>query len=364
MEDKFSSVDIIILDNNQNILLVRRNCEPFKDKLGLLGGVQQDGENFNDVISRLFLEKLGLDCNVLDDKIICKKLNMNFSLKQIKTHFSEVSKRSGNVTLFCIELGIDSSSFLELIESKFICDFYNKDKLPALAFEHNKFISDYFFYEKDYTSKISQQISITVDIAVFTIIDGILKVLLSHRLKEPFKGKYTLPGGFLDENLNLKNNAETILERDVGISGFYLEQLFTFGELNRDPRGRILSTAYYALIDSNKVNINFSEKYDEVKWFNVSDVNKLEIGFDHEKIIKYGFDRIKNKIDYTNIAFQLLPKKFTLADLQQVYEVVLEKEIDKRNFRKKIFEQDLVFELNETRQQGRMRPAKLYKFKK
>jgi 8-oxo-dGTP diphosphatase len=361
MEDKFSSVDIIILDKNQNILLVRRNCEPFKDKLGLVGGVQQSDENFSSCVKRIFLDKLGVDCDVSDDKIVYS--GFEFNLKQIKTHFSEVSKRSGNVTLFCVEIGVESSSFLKLIESEFVCDFYNKDNLPALAFEHNKFISDFFFFEKDYTSKVSQQISLTVDIAVFTIVDGILKVLLSHRLKKPFKGNYTLPGGFLDEDLNLKNNAEKILERDVGVFGFYLEQLFTFGELDRDPRGRVLSTAYYALVDSNKVKVNFSEKYDEVKWFNVSDVSKLKVGFDHKKIIDYGMERIKNKIEYTNVAFELLPDKFTLAELQEVYEVILDKEIDKRNFRKKIFEDDLVVPLEEYKKQGRMRPAQYYKFK-
>ena len=139
--------------------------------------------------------------------------------------------------------------------------------------------------------------------------------------------------------------------------------MYTFGDVNRDKRGRTISVAYYALIDSSKLNLIPSKKYDDINWFSLSEIKKLKFAFDHDKIIAQALDRIKNKIEYTNIAFQLLPEKFTLAELQEVYETILETKIDKRNFRKKIAELDMVIELNEYKKQGRMRPAQYYKFK-
>ncbi len=211
--------------------------------------------------------------------------------------------------------------------------------------------------------KLNQNIVIAVDIVILTIKDGLLKVLLTKRTLEPYNHMYSIPGGLVENKISLENSAKNILTRDTSISDVYLEQLYTFGDVNRDKRGRTISVAYYALIDSSKLNLIPSKKYDDINWFSLSEIKKLKFAFDHDKIIAQALDRIKNKIEYTNIAFQLLPEKFTLAELQEVYETILETKIDKRNFRKKIAELDMVIELNEYKKQGRMRPAQYYKFK-
>jgi len=212
-------------------------------------------------------------------------------------------------------------------------------------------------------SEINQNIVVALDIVILTIKDNLLKVLLTKRTIEPYIHRYSLPGGIVDEKLSLDEAAKNILKRDTNISDAFLEQLYTFGDLNRDKRGRTISVAYYALIDYSKLNLIPSKKYDEIGWYSLSDIKKMKFAFDHDKIIQIALDRIKNKIEYTNIAFQLLPEKFTLAELQQIYETILETSIDKRNFRKKIAELDMVVELNEYKKMGRMRPAQYYKFK-
>lgn len=365
MSEKFSSIDLIILDKDDKVLLVRRLEEPEINKLGLIGGVQKDGENFKDGILRILKEKVGINCSKVDSELgkIYLDSGLEFDYKQVKTYFSDVGNLAGNVTLFSISTNLSGEEFLNLVSRKEIFAFYDRNSLPNLAFEHNKFIGDFFFHEKGYTSKTTQKIGNTVDVVIMTISDGLLKILLSHRLKNPFKGCYSLPGGFVETNLSLDENASNILKKDTGVSDVYLEQLYTFGKVDRDSRGRVLSTAYYALIDSEKVKLSVTDKYDEIKWFSISDLKKIDIAFDHREIIETALSRVYNKIEYTNIAFQLLPEKFTLAELQEVYEVILDREVDKRNFRKKIFELDMLDELDEFKKEGRMRPARYYSFK-
>lgn len=209
-----------------------------------------------------------------------------------------------------------------------------------------------------------QGISIAIDIVILTIENDSLKVLLNKRVNEPHKNKWALPGGFCLKDISLEDNAKNLLERDIGLNNIYLEQLYTFGDINRDSRGRTISISYYALLDINKIKIDLSEKFSEFKWTDLNEINSYSLGFDHKEIIKFAQERIQNKVEYTTIAFQLLPEKFTFAQLQKTYEIILNTQLDKRNFRKKINELNLVIELEETIQQGRMRPAKLFKFKK
>ena len=207
--------------------------------------------------------------------------------------------------------------------------------------------------------------NITVDIIIFTIRDKKLNVLLNKRIEEPYKNKYVLPGGFIYEELSLEENAIKILKRDTNITEVYLEQLFTFGEPKRDPRRRIISTSYFALINfSNQKIIENKIKFNETKWFEINKLEKSQIGFDHLDMINLAIKRIKNKIEYTDICFQLLNTKFSLNELKETYEIILEKEIDKRNFSKKILSLDLLKDTKEFKKEGKMRPAKLYSFKK
>lgn len=218
--------------------------------------------------------------------------------------------------------------------------------------------------QKEYEAESKKQgISLAIDIVIFTIKNNTLNVLLNKRSNEPHKNKYALPGGFCLKDISLEDNAKQLLKRDIGIDDIYLEQLYTFGDISRDSRGRTVSISYYALLDYNKITIDLSEKFLEYKWISILELESYSLAFDHKKIIEFAQERIQNKIEYTTIAFQLLPKKFTFAQLQKTYEIILDTTLDKRNFRKKIIELNLVEELDETIQEGKMRPAKLFKFK-
>lgn len=219
-------------------------------------------------------------------------------------------------------------------------------------------ISDTNFLKK------TQMNDVTVDIVILTIENNFLKVLLTNRILTPFKNHLTLPGGFIDIKLDLEKNVEEILRRDTGLDNVYLEQLYTFGDINRDPRKRIISISYFALINSKERKITENKiKFNNIGWFDLNDLNNLKIGFDHKNMIKLAIQRIKNKIEYTNICFQLLDKEFTLKDLQESYEIILGRKLDKRNFSKKIYSLDILKDLKKERKKGKMRPAKLYSFK-
>lgn len=201
--------------------------------------------------------------------------------------------------------------------------------------------------------------SITVDTIIFTIIDEGLKVLLINREKEPLG--WALPGTFVGINESIDDAAKRGLENKTGVKNVYLEQLYTFGELQRDPRGRIITVSYLALINSKDLELK-GKNDKEVKWFDPYKVKGL--CFDHDKILKYAIQRLQWKLEYTTIAFQLLPKKFTLTQLQKTYEIIFRKQFDKRNFRKKIFSIGLVEPTKEYTKNVSHRPALLYKFTK
>lgn len=354
-----NSIDFLITTKSNSVLLIKRDAEPEKNKLALPGGVQIEFESFEATILRLMKLKLGVIAKLNEGLISIG--DKNFPFKQSKTYDSGPDVRGGNTTVFSIETDFSENELKSIIPKEIY--FFSEGKHEPLAFDHNKFISDYFFEHKNYTFANIQNIGITVDIVMLTVKNGLLRILLNKRSKDPFKGYYTLPGGFVTHDKSLNTAANEMLERDTNIKGAYLEQLYTFGDVGRDSRGRIITVAYYALIDYSKFNIVFSGKYDDVGWFSLDEIKKLKIGFDHKDILDVAIDRIKNKIEYTNIVFQLLPEKFTLAELQEVYETILEKPIDKRNFRKKIAELDMLEELNEYKKVGRMRPAQYHRFK-
>lgn len=204
-----------------------------------------------------------------------------------------------------------------------------------------------------------QKINLAVDCCIFTVIEGELHILLI-KMKEKLKGMWALPGGSIDNNETTDKAAKRILSEQTGVSDVYLEQLYTFSELKRDPFDRVVSVAYFALIPAENVELQTNPKYADTRW---QKVKKLpELAYDHAKIAKYSQKRLKWKISYTNVAWSLLPTEFTLSQLQKIYESILEKTIDKRNFRKKILSLKIIEETGKKSISGAHRPAMLYKF--
>jgi len=202
--------------------------------------------------------------------------------------------------------------------------------------------------------------AVTVDCVVFGLDDGDLKVLLIERDQPPFKGSWALPGGFVEMDEGLEQAARRELQEETGLSDIFLEQLYTFGDCGRDPRGRVISVAFYALVNLCGRTLAASSDARRAAWFALSDLPSL--AFDHERILATALDRLKGKVRYQPIGFELLPVKFTLTQLQRLYERVLERELDKRNFRKKILSMGIVIELNEIQQDVAHRAARLYRF--
>jgi 8-oxo-dGTP diphosphatase len=202
--------------------------------------------------------------------------------------------------------------------------------------------------------------ALTVDCVVFGFDEGDLKVLLIERGLEPFKGRWALPGGFVRVDETLDAAARRELHEEAGLTSVFLEQLYSFGKVDRDPRERVVSVAYYALVKLTEHAAKAATDAANAQWFPVSRVPKL--AFDHTNILDAAVERLKGKVRYQPIGFELLPPKFTLSQLQHVYEAVLGTELDKRNFRKKVLSFGLLVPLKETQMLGRHRPAQLFQF--
>lgn len=201
--------------------------------------------------------------------------------------------------------------------------------------------------------------AVTADVALFTIRDERLQILLIRRAQEPFAGTWALPGGFVELEECLEDCALRELQEETGVMGVYLEQLYTFGSPQRDPRERVISVAYYGLTPVSSINPKASSDANQVAWF---DVNELPgLAFDHIDIVAKARERLRAKLDYSTIAFQFMPKRFTLTDLQAVYETILGETLDKRNFRKRIMALGLVKATGDQRRDGKHRPAALYR---
>jgi 8-oxo-dGTP diphosphatase len=205
-----------------------------------------------------------------------------------------------------------------------------------------------------------QTIQVTVDIVVFTVHEETLQVLLIERGIDPFKGRYALPGGFVRAEETLEKAAFRELLEETGTKDVYLEQLYTFGDPHRDPRGRVVTVAYYALVPTDKSPLLAGTDAATAGWYPVSTLPPL--AFDHKKIVEYAVDRLRNKLEYTNVGFQLLPAKFTLSALQALQEAILGKPLDKRNFRRKVLGLGLVKPSKEMQATGR-KPAQLFSFR-
>ncbi len=211
-------------------------------------------------------------------------------------------------------------------------------------------------------SQSTNPILVAVDAVIFNIAEGKLNVLLIQINDGIYKDKWAVPGGLIGENETPEEAISRILAKKTGLKNVYLEQLYTFGDPNRDKRQRSISIAYFALIPSpNEISLEDPGYYKDIKWVQVSKLP--EMAFDHKEVVNKANQRLKSKLGYSNIAYSLLPKEFTLTEVQEVYEIILSEKMDKRNFRKTIIAKDIIEETTNILRGQSFRPAKLYKFK-
>ncbi len=211
--------------------------------------------------------------------------------------------------------------------------------------------------------KLEQNIKIAVDAIVFGYADNHLSVLLIKQKFGELKNQWALVGGFVKDNETLNDAVNRELKEEAGIKVNYLEQLFTFGDnIDRDPRFRVISVAYFALVNSTKLVLTADTDAEDAKWFPIKELPTL--AFDHKDILNTALLRLQNKLTYQPIGFDLLPKEFLFSDLENLYCTILEKEIDRRNFRKKILSFGIIEETDNFSPKKSGRPAKLFRFNK
>lgn len=206
------------------------------------------------------------------------------------------------------------------------------------------------------------QYVLSVDCVVFGYAEGILQVALIERKKAPFKGYWALPGGFVEGDETIEQAACRELQEETGIHDIYLEQFHVFSKPDRDPRGRVITVALFALIASDKIFLSATNDAEQAQWFDA--YNLPTLAFDHEKIYSQALQSLRDAVMVKPLIFALLPQKFTLSMLQQVYEQIFNTKLDKRNFRKKILSFPFIQETKQMTQGGSHRPARLYQFNK
>ena len=211
--------------------------------------------------------------------------------------------------------------------------------------------------------ELKQNIKVAVDAIVFGYADNNLNVLLIKQKFGVLKNQWALVGGFVKDNETLNDAVNRELQEEAGIKVNYLEQLYTFGDnINRDPRFQVISVAYFALVNYTKLVLHADSDAEDAKWFSIKELPKL--AFDHKEILLTAKSRLQSKLTYQPIGFDLLPKEFLFSELENLYCTILEKEIDRRNFRKKILSFGIVEETEKFGNKIKGRPAKLYKFNK
>lgn len=204
--------------------------------------------------------------------------------------------------------------------------------------------------------------SVTVDVVILTMRKRRLEALLIKRKRWPFEGQWAIPGGFVEPEESLEDAARRELAEETSVRDVYLEQLYTFGDPHRDPRTRVITVVYYALIRADALgDVVAGDDAAESAWYPVYTLPPL--AFDHDKILHYTMQRLRGKLEYTTIGFQLLAPEFTLSELQEVYEAILNRPLDKRNFRKKVLSTGILERTPNTRKPGQHRPAALYRFR-
>jgi 8-oxo-dGTP diphosphatase len=203
--------------------------------------------------------------------------------------------------------------------------------------------------------------ALTVDVVIFCVLQDCLQVLLIQRGREPFRGLWALPGGFVEIDEALDDAALRELQEETGLSYAYLEQLYTYGDPGRDPRGRVVSVAYFALAPRDAAGlVRGGSDASHAAWFPVDALPSLS--FDHGEIMAYALRRLRYKLEYSAVGFELLPEAFTLSEIQRVYEMILGEKLDKRNFRRRIQQAGIIEPIPE-RRAGERRPAQLYRYR-
>jgi len=230
------------------------------------------------------------------------------------------------------------------------------DESDELKLQHKQFAVPYYeiAYEKFF------QFGLSVDCVVFGYHDKKIKVLLIKRGAAPFKGGWALPGDLVYPNENIEVAAQRVLKDLTGINKLFMDQTKVYGQVDRHPAGRVITTGYYSLIDISKHDPHASAWADGVYWVDLKESKNL--AFDHDVILNDAMDLLRNKVRHMPIGFELLPEKFALAELQELYEAILDETYDKANFRKRIVSQDLLIDLNEMQKGVPHRPARLYSF--
>ncbi len=207
-----------------------------------------------------------------------------------------------------------------------------------------------------------QNPALAVDLVVFGYTAGQLSVLLLHRTEAPFKGGWCLPGAFVQMEETLEHTGQRVLETKLGMGNIFLEQLYTFDKPKRDPRGRVVSVAYYALVNGEAFTQSAGTLAEDARWTPLEKLPKL--GFDHDAIFGMALTRLRSKILYQPVGFELLDQRFTMSELHALYECILDSPIDRRNFNRKMLQTGFVALAGEKRTGGKNRPADLYQFNK
>ncbi len=201
--------------------------------------------------------------------------------------------------------------------------------------------------------------AVAVDLVIFTIVDGALQVLLIERAREPHRGQWALPGGFVRIDEDLLTAAQRELAEETGVTETYLEQVGAFGAPDRDPRERVISVLYYTIVLAERCTLSAGSDAAAVRWHDCNAVP--ELAFDHALLIAEARQRLTERLRRSTLALQFLPEEFTLTELQEVHETILGERIDKRNFRKWIADLDLLEPTGRSRRGGQHRPAALYR---
>lgn len=214
---------------------------------------------------------------------------------------------------------------------------------------------------ENYDPTVFDRPSVTVDVVIFSLVQDELKVLLIKRQSPPFANMWAIPGSFVRIDESLEEAAVRALADETGVRDVYTEQLYTFGTPRRDPRTRVITVAYFALVPHDAIHHQAGRDASETSWFSTSQLPPL--AFDHAEIVDYAYKRLRYKLEYTSVGFQLLPDVFTLTELQKAYEIILAEQLDKRNFRRKILAADILQETGKKKKDGEGRPAMLYQYR-
>ncbi|MFQ5420745.1 MAG: NUDIX domain-containing protein [Anaerolineae bacterium] len=214
---------------------------------------------------------------------------------------------------------------------------------------------------ENYNVEDYERPSVTVDVVIFSLVEEDLRVLLIQRKHKPFQGMWAIPGGFVKINESLEEAAGRELFEETGVADVYIEQLYTFGKPKRDPRARVITVVYFALVPNDAIRPHAGDDAAKATWFSTWDLP--ELAFDHREILDYALTRVRYKLEYSSVGFQLLPDVFTLSELQRAYEIILGEKLDKRNFRRKILAAEILEETGRKKREGEGRPAMLYQYR-